>query len=280
MKGLPSKTTMRNNRPRKGRIVYAALFMVGLFLIAAASSNLYATQQEDYSARSEYDQLRELFHAASGASGSAANQFSTDPTNTEQAEPLGMAPRQPDQDIPGQARPDQLAGLIGLNPDFIGWVAIDDTGVDYPVALGRDNDYYLHVTFTGNPNPAGAIFMDYRNANGFDEPVCILYGHNMRDGSMFAPLNRYTDPVFMEDHPLITVTTAQGETLVYRVLDAVRTDMRDSVYDFADIDGATAIMQSGGATDGVERLLLLSTCTPGADRDERLLVYAVYKEWS
>jgi sortase B len=118
--------------------------------------------------------------------------------------------------------------------------------------------------FNGAPNPAGAIFMDYRCDDGFNAPVCLIYGHNMRDGSMFSPLTDYLKQNFLEAHPEIIIFTANGETLIYRIAEVRRTDAWDDVYslDFNDIPDA-------------DRLLILSTCLDNADRSSRLLVFAV-----
>ena len=257
---------------RREHIYYAALVVVGFFLIAAASQDLYSGQIEDISARSEYDRLRELFYMPSVPTDAVFQRSVADPIPDEQPEPRYPVRRYPNPDLPGAEQaeqPDPIASLIVLNPDYIGWIAIEDV-LDYPVVRGHDNSFYLNVTFTGNNNPAGAIFMDYRLARGFDAPICVLYGHNMRDGSMFARLNQYLDPTFMADNHYITVTTAEGEVLIYRVFAAMRTDTWNSVYDLDFPEGAAF----DGARAAAARFLILSTCTNSADRDERLLLYS------
>jgi sortase B len=165
-----------------------------------------------------------------------------------------------------------LSSLAEINPDFVGWIVIPGTTVDYPVVRGRDNSRYLHTTFSGERNPAGAIFMDYRCTGGFDAPVSLIHGHNMRAGLMFSPLTNYLDREFMENYPNIIILTADGETLVYRIFRARLTDAWDSVYtvNYRDEDAAAVFF----GVETHERLLILSTCAGGADRYARLLVYA------
>ena len=103
--------------------------------------------------------------------------------------------------------------------------------------------------------------MDYRCEQGFDSPVCTLYGHNMKDGSMFAPLARYSDPAFMRNNHMLTVTEPDGRRLTYRIYSIRRTDEHDAAYNLKE------------PADDSRRILILSTCT-GADGSERLLVYA------
>lgn len=291
MKELLNKTIRRLNA---GKYLYVALVVAGVMLITAASKDLYSIKREDAAARSEYDRLRELFYMADGtyAAGTldagsysiGSGHYGADIAATEQEEPRypGQNSATPDTaadvsefDVSEFAVPaGALASLAGMNSDFAGWITIAGTSVDYPVVRGDDNIRYLFTTFTGTDNPAGAIFMDHRLTRGFDEPVCVLYGHNMRDGSMFAPLNNYTEPGFMSEHPYINITTAEGGTLVYRVFDVKRTDMRDTTHDPALLEASRAGLAGDSSSGAAPRFLLLSTCTPGADREERTLIYA------
>jgi len=280
MKELLHKAKARISPLHRGRIFYIVLVVAGLFLIGASSYDLIAAQREYASARAEYEHLQELYPVTSVYPPPAPATAIPNSSGTGDAVPSSPipSPSMPDAeyqipDAPGSEQPDSLAGLAALNPDFIGWISIAGV-LDYPVVLGSDNSFYLHVTFYGQHNSAGAIFMDCRNTHGFDEPVCILYGHNMRDGSMFAPLKRYLDRTFLAAHPDLVITAATGEVLDYRVFAARRTDTWDSAYSLDFADGAAAAEAFKGAPDGASRFLLLSTCVSGADKDERLLVYA------
>ena len=168
---------------------------------------------------------------------------------------------------------DTIAELADINPDFVGWISIEGV-IDYPVARGKDNEHYLYTTFSGQRNASGAVFMDCRNNGGFDNSVCILYGHNMRDGSMFAPLKKYLSSSFLVDNPNINIVTPKGEFLTYRILAATKTDTWDRAYEF---DFSNPPAEAGAiknAQSGPDRFLLLSTCTDSADRNDRLLIYA------
>ncbi len=82
-------------------------------------------------------------------------------------------------------------GLRKINEDLVAWIQIPGIGVDYPVVQGEDNEYYLYHTFQKENNKAGSIFLDYRNHDDFTDRRVILYGHNMKDGSMFSNLKQY-----------------------------------------------------------------------------------------
>ena len=84
-----------------------------------------------------------------------------------------------------------FAGLKEINPDVVGWIQMEALDVSYPIVKGTDNDHYLHYTFEGQKNAAGAIFMEYTNNSNFEDCNTIIYGHNMKNGSMFGLLRKY-----------------------------------------------------------------------------------------
>ncbi|WP_347707761.1 class B sortase [Clostridium sp. 1001275B_160808_H3] len=72
---------------------------------------------------------------------------------------------------------------------------MDDTVVDYPVVQGEDNDFYLNNNFYKEQSISGTIFLEYKNVELQDKNL-ILYGHNIRDGSMFAYINKFKEKTF------------------------------------------------------------------------------------
>ena len=87
--------------------------------------------------------------------------------------------------------------LKAINPDIIGWVYFEDLPqISYPVLQAADNDYYVHRTYdlSEDGSKAGSIFMDYRMASDFSAPYSIIYGHNVRDGSMLSDLSKLAEP--------------------------------------------------------------------------------------
>ncbi len=97
--------------------------------------------------------------------------------------------------------------LAQINPDIVGWIYIEGTEINYPVVQGADNAHYLNYLFDGTPNKAGSIFLDYRCTADFSDRHSIIYGHHMRDKSMFAGLMSYKDQAFYDEHPVALLTT-------------------------------------------------------------------------
>ena len=97
--------------------------------------------------------------------------------------------------------PIDFASLQSLNPDVIGWLEMEAIDINYPIVQGKDNDYYLHRTFQKVDNFSGSIFLDYMNRADFSQRNNIVYGHNMKNGSMFGSLKRYREKeVFEKSH--------------------------------------------------------------------------------
>lgn len=109
-----------------------------------------------------------------------------------------------------EEKDDRLANLRKINADTVGWLTIKDTVIDYPVVKSNDNKYYLHHDFNKKESKAGSIYMDFRNTADPLMKHTILYGHSMRDGSMFRSLLSYKDQGFLEKHPTIIFNSLDG----------------------------------------------------------------------
>lgn len=83
--------------------------------------------------------------------------------------------------------------LQKLNSDIVGWIRTDNGDISYPIVQPGDNDYYLHHGVNKEELRSGAIFMDYTNTSDMTDDITYIYGHNMKDKTMFAKLNNYGD---------------------------------------------------------------------------------------
>jgi len=245
-------------------VIYGSMIAVGVVLITVALRVIFGGLMEDSAARDEYDQLRE--YSPTIIAPAALNDIPVgDADEEEQPED--------EEDEDEAVRELSFDELAMINRDFIGWIS-NGKIIDYPVVRGSDNNKYINTTFFGNRNTAGAIFMDYRNSSGFEGNICVLYGHNTRDGTMFAPLVNYLEPAYRRSNPFIYVTTRDGTMLTYSVFAAKITDAWDSAYALGITDNEGVIEAFSDAPSNARRILLLSTCTKSADEDERLLVFA------
>lgn len=116
------------------------------------------------------------------------------------------------------------------NMDTAGWIYISGTLVDYPVMHTPDDpEYYLHRNFSGEYSVSGTPFMDYRCTDNSDN--IIIYGHNMKSGTMFAGLADYLDDTYLSAHSDITYMTSV-EIRSYKAIAAFQADMDSNDTDF------------------------------------------------
>jgi sortase B len=102
--------------------------------------------------------------------------------------------------------------LLSENKETVGWIKIDNTHINYPVVRHSDNNYYLDKDFQKNTSAAGCIFMDYRNEIKPLDRNIILYGHNMKDMTMFRDLMLYNDKDFFLNNDKIIFHTLYQES--------------------------------------------------------------------
>lgn len=172
-------------------------------------------------------------------------------------------------------------------PNIKGWIKLGDGGyINYPIVQGNDNAYYLDHNAAGEYNGGGAIFMDYRNEMGLEDLNCIIYGHNMRVGTMFGSLKYFEDYSYYQSNKNFDVYVAEKHYRyeVFSVYYTSASDLETYKYDFANADDYFDYLvdsrnKSLYQTDFRElttedKILTLSTCTKN-DRSQRMIVQLV-----
>lgn len=132
--------------------------------------------------------------------------------------------------------PIDFASLKEKYPDIYAWITIPGTKVDYPIVQhASDNSYYLNHTVEGHKRVEGAIFTENYNSKDFSEPNTLIYGHNMKNGSMFKGLHKYKDKQFFNEHSEIIIYQ-EGRVLRYKIFAAYVYDSRHLMlsFDFED----------------------------------------------
>lgn len=119
------------------------------------------------------------------------------------------------------------------NPDWIGWVKIENTSFSYPVMQRKaEGEFYLHRDFDGNYSFYGTPFLDGRCT--WDSDNSIIYGHNINGGRMFGKLHAYVWKSYYKEHPTISVRAGE-ERRTYKIVSVMKTDISSSVYSFTDV---------------------------------------------
>lgn len=182
---------------------------------------------------------------------------------------------------PEEAKPDEkketvpievdFDKLLAKNKDVAGWIYCPKTVVNYPVMHGEDNELYLHHLISREYNFAGCIFEDARNTRGQMDPATILYGHHMKDGSMFAMLHKYTEQKYYDEHPTMWYLTPQRNYRIDLIMGYVAKE-DDEVYELFDSveemraylhkveDRSTFKPKTRYDYDKLHSIIVLSTC--------------------
>ena len=177
-----------------------------------------------------------------------------------------------------------LTPLFEANRDCIGWICIPNTAVNYPVMFTpKEPQKYLRKNFEGEYSVSGVPFLD-----GNSTPECdnlIIYGHNMKNGTMFSAVTQYRNKDYCTEHPVIEFETAEGMKQ-YTVFAVVYVKNNDDWYDFHTAADETefnakieeikhrALYDTGITPEYGQQLLTLSTCY-GATKSDRIMVIGV-----
>lgn len=224
--------------------------------------------------KEDFEQLAKLV-AVEKPSISPAPSVNALPDNSEAPEET------PAEDEPVPTR--DLSELFAMNEDFVGWLCIPGTDINYPVMHTPDEpERYLRRNFHGEYSESGVPFLDFRCS--LDSDNLIIYGHNMMNGTMFAGLQGYVQKDFCEQHPIIEFQTADG-CAGYQVFAVAWVKSNDDWYKFVNADTTEdfnkavekiadkALFLVGDTPQFGTQILTLSTCYDSA-HNGRLLVLA------
>ncbi|MCI8364237.1 MAG: class B sortase [Eubacterium sp.] len=196
----------------------------------------------------------------------------------------------------GMENPIDFDKLQKINPDIYAWVQVPGTSIDYPVASSQGKekeDYYLNHNFRKAYEFAGTIYSQRENSRDFSDPVTILYGHNMINGSMFAGLRKFADEQFFGKHDTVYIFTPE-QRLTYQIAAYYETDNKNILQHYGFFQKKEQIeeylktirqpdngnVRLGISLNAAEKILTLSTCSSISTR-RRILqsVLVGQNEW-
>lgn len=254
---------------KKVKWIIAALFLGAGVVCGGMAFRSYWNEKN---AGDEYQNLKE--------------EVKTEPTVTDTPEPTKEAEAIPTSE-PVEI-PIDFPALQKKNPEVYAWIQIPGTQIDYPILQSaEDNSYYLTHTLEGKKKPEGAIYTEDYNTKDFTDPNTVIYGHNMKNGSMFRELHNYQDRAFFKEHPDVTIYLPD-QILHYQIFAAYVYDDRHLMqsFDFSDPDvfefyiGLVKNQKGMGnyVDDSVEigkddKIITMSTCN--GNKEQRYIVQAV-----
>ena len=140
--------------------------------------------------------------------------------SSPQRTPVQQSSITPQEELEHQPELPQIdfEALADINPDVVGWLYCPDTVISYPVPQGENNSYYLKHLFDGTSNSAGSLFLDSR-CQGLEGQNSVIYGHYMKNGTLFASLSEYQEQAYYEAHPELFLITPEN-TLTIQLFSA------------------------------------------------------------
>lgn len=272
-KHVLTRQEKRSRRQNLLLILFAA-FLITFIVSGILFLTSYSSAKEEKQA---FEELAELVNRSEGASATTVPEASPLPDNTGSYEPP-------------QDETSILASLVERNSDFCGWLSISETNINYPVMLTpNDPEYYLRRDFDQNDSVSGVPFI----GDGCDlsSDNIIIYGHNMKNGTMFSDLTKYSEKEYMESHGIISFDTLEGPAdyeVIAAFQDRVHYQDEKNVFRYYEYGGSLTAEQfinyvknvmnlsfydTGVDVEYGDQLLTLSTCAYHV-KDGRFVVVA------
>lgn len=226
----------KKKRRRFGWLIPAVLLVVFVFSFANFMREFLTYQQ----AKNEYKELGKYIEVIP--------EREEAPSDAEAEE---STPEAPEEDEKEQYQYPNLQidydGLTATNSEFVGVIYIPVLNLTYPIAQSTGNDKYLHTTFEGTRNASGCIFLDCAASKDFSDSNSFIFGHNMKNGTMFGSLKQFLQKEELCDEDPYIYIYQKDQVLVYRIFAYYTIPVRDDVYDdFSGDDGYDAYVADAG----------------------------------
>ena len=178
------------NKTVKILLVILCVVCLGVFLFSGYK--LFSKLSEYKAAQKSYEKMSEQYVTAETPAATTSPVSEADTSDEEkETSPITV----------------DFTQLLATNEDVCGWLYSKDTVINYPVAQGEDNNEYLHHLLDGTYNSSGTLFLDCECGPEFSGANSIIYGHNMKNGSMFNSLHSYSDQAYYDAHPVMYLNT-------------------------------------------------------------------------
>ncbi len=241
----------------KGIIMAILAFICVISGFVSISSFLSKKQDE-----AAYENLRESVHPSLE-------------TTVAETEPLTELSEETDP-VVESAESDEYTGIKNLmeqNSNVVGWITIDDTNIDYPIVQNKDdNEYFLHRDINGEKNSAGSIYLD-SNHEMNEIGLHVIYGHHMKNGTMFKDIVKFRDSNYMQQHQNIKVWTNEKElTLkpVYCYAGSADGSYRNSFGSASELQ--EFLKEKTGETISSDNVFVFITCSYGSTDERTYLI--------
>lgn len=256
-----------------GDVIRLIVMLVALAVFVYSGYTLYGFYKEYKKSSDEYDNLEHNYAADKESESENLDNLEDDAAlqNISGREVRTVIENGEEKTLPVLKNPIDFTQLLSVNSDIVGWLRIRALDISYPVVQGEDNDYYLHRTFEKTDNFAGCLFVNSYNMGDFTDQNTIIYGHNMKNGSMFGKLKNFNDPEVFQKSRYFWIFTPEF-IYQYRIFSASVVDKTGLTYQVSFTDDefdqfitraySNSVVDNQGVTvTKDDRIVTLSTCT-------------------
>ena len=247
---------------RLRRILFSLLLLTAFAFLIFSGLKLFGIFNEYDEAENEYSELADNFVSEDTADGE---------------ESLGRKKISVD-----------FESLFAINDDIIGWIEVPACKISYPIVQTKDNSYYLTHTFEDKLNSSGAIFLDADNSPELSDHNSLIYGHNMKNKSMFGSLKSFYQEVNLRSaNPYFYIVRPDGTELEYEIFSYYIADDNSDAYRIPEteeefrtyIDSClrNSIENTGVLPDTDDRIVTLATCSGASGSNKRFFVHGVLR---
>lgn len=266
-------STGKKKKRGAGDVILTLILVAAIGVFCYAGYNLATIFLEYKAGTDEYNQIAEMVVKevkdtdTDEAEAKEHELIDMEPTKKEEAEKEKVKVKAPIEV--------DFKALKAVNDDVIGWIYVEALSdvINYPVVHGRNNDEYLHMTYHRNYNFAGTIFIDCANNTDFNDCNTLVYGHNMKNGSMFGLLKRFvSNEKTYKDSKYFWILTPT-KNYRYEIIAAYTTGVTSETYTLFDGPGEkfenylqniakkSEIQTTPGVLTKDDKIVTLSTCT-------------------
>lgn len=252
----------------KRKIILTLIFLVFIAGAVFAGYNIFSIAREYRAGEKIYNEVQQYISLPTTVNIQSPNAETRPEKDTEPSEAVDATEPAEEPIVFPEV---DFETLLEINEDVVAWVYIEDTNISYPVVQGADNRYYVSTLVDGTYNGAGSIFMDYRNQPDFVDTHTVLYGHNMRNGTMFHDIVNYRDQEYYDAHPTGLIMTPEKNFRI-EIVAAYVASLADPAWQLEFVSDEDALlwlrdaMARSGFTSRTEpelgdRIITLSTCS-------------------
>ena len=256
-----------------GDVIRLIVMLAALAVFLYSGYTLYGFYKEYKKSADEYDNLENSYAADQQEESEDLDHLEDDTAlqSISGGEVRTVIENGEEKTLPVLKNPIDFTHLLSVNSDIVGWLRIRALDISYPVVQGEDNDYYLHRTFEKTDNFAGCLFVNSYNMGDFTDQNTIIYGHNMKNGSMFGKLKNFNDPEVFQKSRYFWIFTPDF-IYQYRIFSASVVDKTGLTYQISFTDeefdqfisraySSSVVDNQGVTVTKDDRIVTLSTCT-------------------